>query len=167
MIRIASGRSGVKRAAVALFVPIAVVGLAPVAHAAASAKPMFASVLTDSTTVGMTTSASAALAGSYMTAGGNNGSITFTLFGPYGANATPDCKSGKLVYTSAPPVPTNGDGTYGTGAGAYTITTAGIYEWVASYSGDVNNNAFASNCGDAQVVAAKASPTVVTTPATP
>jgi hypothetical protein len=170
---ICTSTRGAKLAAVGLFVPAAVMGLVPAAQAASSAKPakptLAATPITTTTTVGMTTSASAALSGSFMTSGGTNGSITFTLFGPTNAN-NPKCIStgnnADLVYTSSA-VNTNGDGVYGTGTGVYTLTATGTYAWVASYSGDVNNNAAASNCGDAVVTVGKASPTVVTTPASP
>src|SRR5262249_19814576 len=42
------------------------------------------------------------------------------------------------------------------------ITSAGTYYWVASYSGDHNNTAAASGCGDETVEVGKAGPTVAT-----
>lgn len=167
MIRKSTVRGGAKLAALGLFVPAAVMSLAPVAHAAAPNKPTLMRVMASSIPVmlGQTTSANAVLSGSFPTTGGN-GSITFTLYGPYAATATPDCKSGKLVYTS-PSVPTNGDNTYNSPPSAYPITAPGTYEWVASYSGDTYNTATASSCGDAAVTVAMASPTVATTPSSP
>ena len=48
---------------------------------------------------------------------------------------------------------------------AYTPTAPGTYRWVASYSGDVNNNAVTGACGDSteQTVVSRATPTIVTT----
>ncbi|MCA1683736.1 MAG: hypothetical protein LC708_01210, partial [Actinobacteria bacterium] len=60
------------------------------------------------------------------------GTITFTLFGPDDATCT-----GSAAFTST--VPVNGNGNYD--SGDFTATLAGTYRWVASYSGDVSNNA--------------------------
>src|SRR2546425_6187025 len=39
---------------------------------------------------------------------------------------------------------------YGTSiSSAVTVTQAGRYRWIASYSGDPNNNAVSTSCGDA------------------
>src|SRR2546428_13210839 len=48
------------------------------------------------------------------------------------------------------------------------VCLAGLYRWIASYSGDVNNNGFTTACNDAGETSTvtKASPTV-TTSATP
>src|SRR3989442_985062 len=40
-----------------------------------------------------------------------------------------------------------GNGTYP--SSAVTVTRAGRYRWIASYSGDPNNNAVSTSCGDA------------------
>ena len=65
------------------------------------------------------------------------GTITFTL--------------SPFRCIGAPPVDTetvtvNGNSTYTTPAG-YTVTRAGTYYWIASYSGDTNNNPVATPCG--------------------
>ncbi len=70
------------------------------------------------------------------------GSITFRLYGP---SATPNC-SGSPVFTSTPQ-PVSGPGTYGPVTA--TVTAGGSYYWVASYSGDDNNNPVAGVCGEA------------------
>ncbi len=82
--------------------------------------------------------------------------ITFRLYGPDDAT----CAS-TPVFTSTVPVNTNGSYTSGT----YTPTDAGTYRWVASYSGDDNNNAKTGACNDANesAVIAKATPTLITT----
>lgn len=93
---------------------------------------------------------SATLAGGF----GETGTITFTLFGPGGA----------VVDTETATV--NGDGTYVTPTG-YTVpatgAVTGTYQWVASYSGDANNNPISSVKGDEPVLVARARPTISTT----
>jgi hypothetical protein len=63
------------------------------------------------------------------------GTITFTLFSP----------SNMIVDTET--VQVHGDGTYATPLG-FLPTAVGTYQWVATYSGDANNNAVASAFGD-------------------
>jgi hypothetical protein len=83
------------------------------------------------------------------------GSITFNLF-PDGST-TP-------VYTDT--VPVNGNGTYttamGNNPGGFLPTAAGLYQWVASYSGDANNTAVASPRGAEPETVSPASPTITT-----
>jgi hypothetical protein len=63
------------------------------------------------------------------TAGGPaGGTITFTAYGPN------NCTT--VAFTSAP-VQVSGDGTYG--PVQFTPTTAGVYHWAATYSGDPPN----------------------------
>ena len=83
------------------------------------------------------------------------GTITFELFGP----GDPTC-AGPAVFTDVVAVAGNGDYT----SGPFTPTTAGSYNWIASYSGDVNNNPVAGGCGDPGelTVVAPAQPTIVT-----
>ena len=84
------------------------------------------------------------------------GTMTFRLYAPDGTT---------VVDTET--VPVSGNGTYSTPSG-YTLpasgTVTGIYQWVASYSGDPNNNPASSNKGDEPVAVALASPTLSTTP---
>src|SRR3989442_1448236 len=94
-------------------------------------------------------------------AGGVNpgGTITFTLYGPFDPTADP------------------GTCTNGTAAGFFFNDTATteiytlslhdalpIYRWIASYSGDPNNNAVSTSCGDAGETSTvnKATPTLTT-----
>src|SRR5205814_974557 len=87
------------------------------------------------------------------------GTITFDLYGP---SASPDC-SGAAVFTSTVPVSGNGD----YNSGPFTPTTAGSYYWVASYSGDVNNQPSTGTCGDQGETSTLAKkPTAVVTTAT-
>ncbi len=84
------------------------------------------------------------------------GTITFTLYAPGGTT---------VVYTDH--VPVNGDGVYSTTTGdhpgGYVPTIAGTYQWVASYTGDGNNNAAAGNLGDEPVIATPEIAIVTTT----
>jgi hypothetical protein len=65
------------------------------------------------------------------------GSITFKAYS--------DLNCSTEVFSST--VPVNGNGNYG--SGDFTPTAAGTYFWTASYSGDANNEAVATACGDA------------------
>jgi hypothetical protein len=76
--------------------------------------------------------------------GGNapTGSITFNLFGP----DTATC-SGAPVFTSIKPV--IGNGSYTSDPfNPFAPLHPGTYRWVASYSGDANNNAVTTTCND-------------------
>jgi hypothetical protein len=77
----------------------------------------------------------------------DGGTITFNAYGPFDNTTT--C-TGDAVYTSV--VNVSGDGDYkasdGTG-GTFTPNSAGIYNWIAEYSGDLPNTLGVSgNCGD-------------------
>jgi fibronectin-binding autotransporter adhesin len=89
---------------------------------------------------------SATLSGGY----NETGTITFTLTDPSGNTADTETVS------------VNGDGTYVTPTGALPTMT-GTYQWVASYSGDSNNNQVASVLGDEPETVTPASPTITTT----
>jgi len=81
------------------------------------------------------------------------GTITFKLYGPN----DPTC-TGTVLYTQT--VNVNGAGTYSTSPGQL-VTTAGTYQWVASYSGDASGNQPSSGaCGDEAVVLGVPTPTV-------
>ncbi len=83
------------------------------------------------------------------------GTITFDLYAP-----------GGVVPIDTEIVSASGNGTYTTPTG-YTLPTAGTvtgtYQWVATYSGDSNNNAVASANGDEPVVVAPATLLMSTT----
>src|SRR2546422_6972730 len=70
-------------------------------------------------------------------AGGVNpgGTITFTLFGQ-AEHATGPVAVTRVQACGSPTV--TGNGTYP--SSAVTVTRAGRYRWIASYSGDPNNN---------------------------
>jgi hypothetical protein len=105
--------------------------------------------------VGSTISDIAHLSGAY----NGTGTITFKLYGPNDTN----CLAGAISTTTATVA---GDGNYP--SPAFTTTQAGTYRWIASYSGDTNNNAVSGGCNDdnESVVVDKKSPTITTT-ATP
>jgi len=88
--------------------------------------------------------------------GGNSptGSVTWNL---YAAN------SGCVTSVDRVSVPVNGDGVYA--SPSFTPAWVGTYQWVATYSGDVNNSSVSSFCDDTngQSVVSKASPSITTT----
>jgi hypothetical protein len=67
------------------------------------------------------------------------GTVTFTLYGP---SSTPNCTA--PIFTSTKPVTANGDVT----SAPATVTAPGNYYWIASFSGDANNEAVITSCGD-------------------
>ena len=85
------------------------------------------------------------------------GTIEFKLYGP---SAAADCSGTPLDDET---VTISGDGSYTTPTGA-TPSQAGTYWWIASYSGDANDNPAATNCGDEQVAIGKATPAISTSP---
>ena len=98
----------------------------------------------------------ATLSGATANAGGT---ITFNLYGP---SDTPDC-SGNAVFTST----VNVDGPDNYNSGNFTPTAAGKYYWVASYSGDVNNQPSSGSCGDeGETSTLEKRPTAIVTDAT-
>ena len=74
--------------------------------------------------------------------GGTNptGTITFEAFGPDDDNC-----DGEPAYSETVNVD-SGNGTYG--PVSFVPTATGTYNWIASYSGDVNNEPAAGACGD-------------------
>ncbi|HET7471878.1 MAG TPA: hypothetical protein VFJ71_02025 [Candidatus Limnocylindrales bacterium] len=93
---------------------------------------------TQTVNVGQSISDSATLAGATSDAGGH---ITFRAYGP----ADTDC-TGTPAFTSAS-FPVSGNGTYG--PASFTPATAGVYRWIASYSGDAKNEPSIGQCNDA------------------
>jgi hypothetical protein len=73
--------------------------------------------------------------------GGDNptGTITFNAYGPDDAECT-----GPITDTSV--VAVAGNGSYQ--SADFTPDQAGVYRWIAIYSGDENNAAVAGNCND-------------------
>jgi hypothetical protein len=93
-----------------------------------SASPTLTTQASPSITVGGLINDTATLAGG----ASPTGTITFKLFGPNNASCT-----GSPVFTSTKTVA--GNGSYA--SDLFTTVSAGTYRWVASYSGDANNNA--------------------------
>lgn len=91
-------------------------------------------------TVGVTLNDSATLSGGYSP----TGTISFRLFSPTDATC-----SGTPAFTNTINV-LSGNGNYNTSAG-FVTNSAGTWRWIASYSGDANNNTASGGCNDEQV----------------
>ena len=119
------------------------------------ASPAIVTFATQSVSAGNPISDSATLSGGFSP----TGSITFSAYGPDDATC-----AGAAVFSSAP-VAVSGNGTYG--PVSFTPAAAGVYRWIASYSGDANNNAVAGVCNDAgeNDTVNKVDPTIVTSAA--
>jgi len=78
------------------------------------------------------------------------GTVSFALYGP----GDTTCAGPNLVaaLSGFANVPLSGGNASSAG---YTTTQVGIYRWVASYSGDANNNAAVSGCNAEQVTITK------------
>jgi uncharacterized repeat protein (TIGR01451 family) len=108
--------------------------------------------------VGAAISDSATLSGATSDAGGT---IVFRAYGP----ADNDCSNTAAFTSSAFPV--SGNGTYG--PASFTPATAGVYHWIATYSGDAKNLGSHGDCGDAgeNDTVGKLHPTVTTVASAP
>ena len=85
------------------------------------------------------------------------GTATFTLYGP---SSTPVCTDSNRVFTSTKAI---GAPSWSASSDPFTPTQAGIYRWIAAYSGDANNSAVSGACGDAdQTVTVTFKPTLNT-----
>jgi len=98
-------------------------------------QPSLTTSATASVTIGDPISDTATLSGGFSP----TGTITFHLFSDSGCT--------NEVSTGLSPVTVNGNGDYN--SGNFTPTAAGTYFWTASYSGDANNLAASTACGDA------------------
>jgi len=114
----------------------------PTLSAASSAGVPFGSAIHDSATIVGATSPS--------------GSITFRLYGPNDAT----CSAAIFTDTKA----VAGAGPYA--SSNFTPPAAGVYRWIASYSGDFVNNSASNGCSDASqaVTIAKADQTIAFAP---
>jgi len=100
------------------------------------------------------------IADSAVVSGGINptGTVTFALYGP----GDTTCSGSNLVSGTGF---SNVALVAGSAAsGSFTTSQAGTYNWVATYSGDVNNQPATSGCGAEAVVIQKAQPGISTTP---
>ena len=93
--------------------------------------------------------------------GGSNytgdGTILFSLYGPNDPNCDKEPAYIETVHNI------NADGEYSTSNVSVTAGEAGTWNWTADFSGDDNNKATSSGCGE-ESVAIVASPSIVTTP---
>jgi uncharacterized repeat protein (TIGR01451 family)/fimbrial isopeptide formation D2 family protein len=119
------------------------------------ASPSIATTASGSVTVGGDISDTATVSGGY----GPTGTVTFELYGPADQTCSAD-----PIWTSANQPLVNGQAT----SGGYTTSQAGTYHWIASYSGDSNNDGVSGNCGDAnESVVVNKAPTSIVTQASP
>jgi uncharacterized repeat protein (TIGR01451 family) len=81
-------------------------------------------------------------------AGGFNptGTITFRLYGPYGAGVTPTCAEAP-IFTSVNPV-TGTTSPRIIESNRFVLPAPGVYVFVATYSGDANNPPITTACSD-------------------
>ncbi|HEV2034199.1 MAG TPA: Ig-like domain-containing protein, partial [Candidatus Dormibacteraeota bacterium] len=94
---------------------------------------------------------SATLSGATAGAGGN---VMFSLFDPTNPTCTGDPKAQSIL-------PVNGSGSYA--STPVMVTLPGTYRWIAFYTGDLDNNAATTACGDAgEISIVKATPIVST-----
>ena len=105
------------------------------------------------------------------------GTMTFKLYGPFtNVDETTDTcvdpdsannVAGNLVTTieAIPLGSPDASGNYVVSSGGYTPTTVGRYQWVVSYSGDVNNGAASSECKAANEASVVTAPTTASTTA--
>jgi PKD domain/Domain of unknown function DUF11 len=117
----------------------------------AKATAGFETEATARTTIGAAISDTAILSGAH----DPSGTITFSLFGPGDENCT-----GTPIATNM--VTVSGNGSFA--AQPFTPTVPGTYRWVATYSGDAENEPQTGICGDAgeTSIVDKATPTLST-----
>src|SRR5262249_21764952 len=82
------------------------------------------------------------------------GTVTFVLYGP----GDTTCQT--PIFTSANRPLSGGQAT----SASFVANQAGTYRWIATYNGDVNNNAVSGACNDANenVVVTKTNPGITT-----
>ncbi|MBS1891393.1 MAG: hypothetical protein JST59_08870 [Actinobacteria bacterium] len=112
----------------------------------ASASPSLTVASSPGVTIGGQVHATATLAGGHEA----TGTISFALYGPGDTSC-----SGTPVFTETVTV-TAASGTYE--SAAFAPTGAGTYHWTASYSGDAENDAAASSCGEAAAAVVVSAP---------
>ena len=97
--------------------------------------PAISSLATDGGVPGDKISDTSTLLGAYLPTAGT---VTFKLYG----SGDPTCENEPL-FTSTVAISPTGTAT----SGEFTAVLAGTYHWIASYSGDANNDAVAGTCG--------------------
>lgn len=116
-----------------------------IATTASAATPLGGTALTDSATLSGVVNPQA------------GATVTFNLYGP-----DDDTCGNPVAFTSTVPYPVSGGSTVS--SSPFTPTVPGTYRWIATYSGDANNNGVAGVCSDAaeRTVVSKAAPAIVT-----
>lgn len=105
----------------------------------------------------------ATISNGYFPSGGiAPGDVTFTLYGPFANSAAVTCTS--TIFTSTVAATRVTDSTASATSAAYTPTQVGVYQWVASYAGNAQNEPAATLCNDTaeQVVVQPATPPIAT-----
>ena len=130
----------------------------------ALAQPGITTTATPRVTVGSPITDTATLSAAVPPGPAPTGTITFSLFGPQAAS--PATCTGIPAFTSTVAV-NSGAGNYT--SAPFTPVAPGTYRWVAAYSGDANNAAATTACGDAGETStvSQASPTIVTSASAP
>jgi hypothetical protein len=106
----------------------------------------------------------ATISNGYFPSGGiAPGTVTFSLYGPFATAGAISC-SGSATFTSTVNASRVNDTTATATSASYTPTQVGVYQWVAAYSGNTQNNSVSSTCNDAteQVVVGPATPPIAT-----
>ena len=96
--------------------------------------------------------------GFFPAAGIAPGNVTFNLYGPFASAGAVVCTSS--VFNSTVAATRVNDSTASATSAAFTPTQVGVYQWVASYAGNAQNEGASTACNDT-------SEQVVVTPATP
>ena len=120
------------------------------------AQPSIVTSATSSVTIGGSISDSATISG--LVAPTGTGSITFTAYAPL-ANGSADTNCTTIAATRVI-TGISANGTYGP-TSAFVPSTAGTYEWIASFSGDANNLPVSGVC-DATGEKSQVNPTTPT-----
>ncbi len=115
----------------------------------AKATPALSPPDTAQVTIGAALPTASTLSAGY----GPTGTVVFTAYGP----GDPTC-SGPPAYESQP-ISVSGNGEYGTNG--FVPVSSGAFRWIASFSGDGNNEPASTACGPASTVAQE-SPTIST-----
>jgi archaellin len=110
------------------------------------ATPAIATTASGEVRLGALVTDKAAISGAYLA----TGSVVFKLYGPDDQHCT-----GTPAFTSSA-VAVSGNGDYI--SPDFTPTETGTYRWVATYSGDGNNQGVSGGCGDANESVVVASP---------
>jgi hypothetical protein len=109
-----------------------------------------------STVASATTAAGQPISDAANLSGGSSptGNLTFRLYGPNDSTCT------AVIFTSVQAVA--GNGAYS--SSAFTTALIGTYRWIATYSGDANNNPVSGVCNEPNetVVVSKATPNLST-----